>query len=228
MDRAFITWNRVSAETEKLARLGKIRLKILWWECRKGIFLLFFFLSLYVFFKLTREDEFLSVSFFSLSFLLSRECNVVHISRAMVIERNFCFLFFFIFFQRNVLNLNETARARIPPRISPRHLSPANETSSRSGERRAEPNLGHYELSANWERVLVSAESSSRKYRNCMYVLMLARLLEIAKFFSSLSIARKEREGRCVQRFITVATVGRQEWKKFETFWKKHSRGRRD
>lgn len=170
-----------------------------------------FFLSLYVFFKLTREDEFLSVSFFSLSFLLSRECNVVHISRAMVIERNFCFLFFFIFFQRNVLNLNETARARIPPRISPRHLSPANETSSRSGERRAEPNLGHYELSANWERVLVSAESSSRKYRNCMYVLMLARLLEIAKFFSSLSIARKEREGRCVQRFITVATVGRHE-----------------
>lgn len=145
-----------------------------------------------------------------------------------IIERNFCFLFFFIFFQRNVLNLNETARARIPPRISPRHLSPANETSSRSGERRAEPNLGHYELSANWERVLVSAESSSRKYRNCMYVLMLARLLEIAKFFSSLSIARKEREGRCVQRFITVATVGRHEWKKFETFWKKHSRGRRD
>lgn len=188
-----------------------------------------FFLSLYVFFKLTREDGFLSVSFFfSLFPFIVRMQRRSYFESDGIIERNFCFLFFFIFFQRNVLNLNETARARIPPRISPRHLSPANETSSRSGERRAEPNLGHYELSANWERVLVSAESSSRKYRNCMYVLMLARLLEIAKFFSSLSIARKEREGRCVQRFITVATVGRQEWKKFETFWKKHSRGRRD
>lgn len=110
-------WNGETCETWE----NKVKDIVMRMQERDFSPLLFsFFLSLYVFFKLTREDEFLSVSFFSLSFLLSRECNVVHISRAMVIERNFCFLFFFIFFQRNVLNLNETARAAYPsPNLAP-------------------------------------------------------------------------------------------------------------
>lgn len=88
-------WNGETCETWE----NKVKDIVMRMQERDFSPLLFsFFLSLYVFFKLTREDEFLSVSFFSLSFLLSRECNVVHISRAMVIERNFCFLFFFIFF----------------------------------------------------------------------------------------------------------------------------------
>lgn len=80
-----------------------------------------FFLSLYVFFKLTREDGFLSVSFFfSLFPFIVRMQRRSYFESDGIIERNFCFLFFFIFFQRNVLNLNETARAAYPsPNLAP-------------------------------------------------------------------------------------------------------------
>lgn len=148
-------------------------------------------------------------------------------SRACIIERNFCF-----FLGRNVSYQIWKLLVRNCSSVSSnltllRHLSPANETSSRSG-RRAEPNLGHYELSSR-ERILVSTaarESSwEEKYEN-LYVN--GRSTTIAKFFSSLSWSRgKKRKRGCIC-FTPQQLAGETRMKNFSKHLEKHSWRRRD
>lgn len=147
-------------------------------------------------------------------------------SRACIIERNFCF-----FLGRNVSYQIWKLLVRNCSSVSSnltllRHLSPANETSSRSG-RRAEPNLGHYELSSR-ERILVSTaarESSwEEKYEN-LYVN--GRSTTIAKFFSSLSWSRGEEKKRVYILYAATVSRGDTNEKFFETFGKTFVRKKR-